>query len=204
MDYSQHKILEFRRKFLVLVGAQINVADPQDDKTIGFIRMKAWKLKEDVRLYTDESQSQEVFRIHARNVIDFGGTYDVFDSNSNQQLFTLRRKGLKSSFVRDHWDILDNSGNAIGDVQETSKGLAFVRRWLEIIPVVGPFIDLALAFAPQTYSITINGKQVAGITHRKNPFIVKMSLDRSMDQGNTDPRISMAATSLLSIIDASK
>jgi hypothetical protein len=204
MDYTQHKILEFRRKFFVIVGAKITVADPQNDRTVGFIQMKAWKLREDVRLYSDESATNEIIRIHARNIIDFGGTYDVYDSKTSATLFSLRRKGLKSSFVRDHWDVLDHSDATIGDVQETSKGLAFVRRWLEIIPIVGPFIDLALAFAPQTYSISMGGQQVAVITHRKNPFIVKMSLDRSMDTTNADPRISIAATSLLSIIDASK
>lgn len=204
MDYSQHKLLEFRRKFWVVVGAKINVVDPSDEKSLGFIQMKAWKLKEDIRLYTDEAKTNEIFRIHARNVIDFGGTYDVFAGEDNNPLFTLRRKGLKSSFVRDHWDIMDKTGNTIGQVQETSKGLAFARRWLEIIPVVGPFIDLALAFAAQTYRIDVNGQQIAAITHRKNPVLVRMSLDRSMDTQNTDARISMAAATMLSIMDAAK
>ncbi len=203
MDYTQYKALEFRRKFWVLVGAKIFVTDPATESQVGFINMKAWKLKEDIRLYSDQSMTSEVIRIHARNIIDFGATYDVYDSTSANALFSLRRKGLKSTFVRDHWDLSDPQGNVFGTIQETSGGLALARRWVSIIPVVGDFLDLALAFAKQTYVITHNSQTVATIVHHKNPFIVKMSLDTSMSDGS-DPRVSIAATALLSVIDATK
>jgi hypothetical protein len=102
MDYSQLRQLEFRRKFWVLVGAKIHITDPLSAREVGFIKMKAWKLREDIRLYTDESMQTELLRIHARNIIDFGATYDVVDSFSNQIVYSLKRKGLKSTFVRDH------------------------------------------------------------------------------------------------------
>lgn len=110
MDYSQYKQIEFRRKFWKLFGAQINVVDPTSQQQLGLIRMKAWKLKEDIRLYRDDSQTEEIMRIGARSVIDFGATYDVFDSPTNQQLLSARRKGLRSTFVRDHWLLLDTGG----------------------------------------------------------------------------------------------
>jgi hypothetical protein len=208
MDYSQYKLLEFRRKFWVIVGAKIHVTDPASERNVGFIQMKAWKLREDVRLFTDETMQQEVIRIHARTIIDIGATYDVFDSRTGEMPYSLRRKGLKSIFVRDHWDILDPNGNIIGEVQETSSGLALARRWLGIIPYVGPIIDLALAFFPQTYVInviTANGKALlANLTHRKNPFIVKMSLDTSAAQVPVDPRLTLSITSMLSVIDGVK
>lgn len=203
MDYTQFKTLEFRRKFWVLVGAKIYVTDPTSEQQVGFINMKAWKLKEDIRLYSDESMTREVLHIHARNVIDFGATYDVFESNTDNPLFSLRRKGLKSTFVRDHWDLSDAQGNVFGAIQETSGALALARRWVGVIPFIGDFIDLALAFAKQTYVITHDNKAVATIVHHKNPLVVKMSLDTSMSDGS-DPRISIAATALLSVIDAAK
>lgn len=204
VDYAQYKTLEFRRKFLVLVGAKITVHPAGSDQLVGFIGMKAWKLKEDIRLYTDETQQHELLRIHARTIIDFGATYDVVDSSTNQTVYSLRRKGLKSTFVRDHWDIQDTSGNTIGEVQETSSGLAFARRYIGIIPFVGPVADLLLAFAPQTYRISTGNAVVATITHHKNPVLVKMTLDTSMAQAPVDPRLTMAVTALLSTMDAAK
>ncbi len=208
MDYSKYKQLEFRRKFWKLFGAEITVTDPSSEQVVGFIKMKAWTLREDVRLYNDKSKSKEILRIGARNIIDFGATYDVFDSPSNQQIFALRRKGLKSTFVRDHWDMADSDGNKFGSVQETSNQLALARRWLELLPF-GEIVGLVFAFIPQSYAIYVNDVSgtpvVAGtILHRKNPFIVKMALDTTASQPDVDSRICIAVVALLTVIDASK
>jgi len=205
MDYSQYKNYELRRKFWKLFGAEISVVEPNSEAQIGFIKMKAWKLREDVRFYHDKTMQQEVFAIHAKQIIDIGATYDVIDSASQQNIFSLKRRGLKSIFVRDHWDILDTQGNIIGAVQETSGKLALLRRWLGAI---SDLFDLIFMFVVQSYDITINqaGAPVlaARITHRKNPFIVKMSVDCSVAQTTTDPRIVLASASMLSIVDAAK
>ena len=208
MDYAQLKTLEFRRKFWKIAGAEIYVTDPASGQEVGYIKMKAWKLREDVRLFSDRSQQREIMQIHARQIIDFGATYDVTDSTTGQPAFALRRKGLKSTFVRDHWDILNTAGEVFGSVQETSSVLAIARRWLEILPF-GDFIALIFAFIPQTYTISVaqaDGSQaVAGtVVHRKNPVIVKMLLDTSTAQVAASPLVTMAATAMLAIVDAAK
>lgn len=208
MDYQQFGQFELRRKFWKLVGASITITDPGSQREIGFIKMKAWKLREDIRLFTGSDQQQEVLSIKARQIIDFGATYDVTDSTSNQLWFSLRRKGLKSTFVRDHWLLLDNNGNEFGFVQETSSSLALARRWLGFIPYVGAIAELVLAFAPQVYSLNFGTEQqpapVATLTHRKNPFIVKMNVALDPNGPKTDHRIPLAMAALLMIIDASK
>jgi hypothetical protein len=205
MNYAQYPRIEFRRKFWKFFGAEISLTDPTSDQLIGFIKMKAWKLREDIRLYTDRSMRQEVIHIQARQIIDFGATYDVFDSASGQLLFSLRRKGLKSTFVRDHWDILDPAGTQTGYIQETSGTLALLRRWLSLF---SDLFDLIFAFTAQTYDINITTggapSLAAHITHRKNPFVVKMALDTTGAQAQADPRLTIAAGALLSVIDAAK
>lgn len=205
MDYGKYKKLEFRRKFWRFFGAAIDITDPETEQLVGYIEMKAWKLREDVRVYRDKTKSQEVLRIHARNIIDFGATYDVFDSDSGTPLFYFRRKGLKSTFVRDHWDVFNASDQPIGSIQETSSGLALARRWLGIIPYAGAVAELIFGFVPQTYSVLDTGNNVsATLAHRKNPFIVKFSLDRSSGSNSIDPRVAVSIVSLLAVIDASK
>lgn len=209
MDYSQYKQFEFRRKFWKLFGAQINIFDPLSQQQIGFIKMKAFKLKEDIRIYRDPGMQQELLRIQARNVIDFGATYDVIDSTSSQTLFSYRRKGLRSTFVRDHWLLLDPAGNQVGEIQETSSQLAIMRRWFGIIPYVGDLIELIFAFVPQTYSFYQNDqtgqpKVGATVVHRKNPFIVKMGVDMTNPEINMDHRVVFAGSALLAINDAAK
>ena len=208
MDYSSYKQLEFRRKFWKIAGAEISITDPNNQQEVGYIRMKAWKLREDIRILRDRTSQQELVQIHARQIIDLGATYDVTESASGQLLFSAKRKGLKSIFVRDHWDLLDGNGNPFGELQETSSGLALARRWLELLPG-GDIIGLIFAFVPQSYEIRTlqpdGTKALIGtVLHRKNPFIVKMSLDTSMAQVQVNPYLPMAMTALLSIIEAAK
>jgi hypothetical protein len=202
---SQFSHLEFRRKFWKVFGAEISIFDPASETMVGFIKMKAWKLREDIRLYTDKSMQTEVIRIKARQIIDFGATYDVFDSETNQMIGSLQRKGLRSAFVRDYWKVLDATGNVTGAVQETSSTLALARRWLAAI---SDLFDLLFMFVAQTYTIsdTKSGTSVpaASLVHRRNPFLVRMALDVSDNQAKMDSRLLIAATALLSIMDAVK
>jgi hypothetical protein len=203
MDLSQYKQLEFRRKFWRIFGAEINIVDPVSGQMVGFIEMKAWKLREDIRIYTDRSKTQEILSIRARNIIDFGATYDVYDSATGQALFYLRRKGLKSAFVRDHWDIFTSQDQPYGSVQETSGGLALLRRYIGVI--FGDLGELVFAFVAQTYQIKdTTGNVAAELTHRKNPLVVKFGYDTTNQTASLDWRVDMATVALLSIIDAAK
>jgi len=209
MDYSQYKVLEFRRKYFKLFGAAISIFDPNTNAMIGYIKMKAWSLRGDVRVFTDASMQREIVRIGGRQVISFQKVYDIYDSTTGNMLVAIRQRSLKSTFVRNHMDILDTQGNNYGYVQETSSGLALARRWIGIIPYVGIISDLALAFVPQTFDVMYApsgaAPQLAGkIVHKKNPIMVRMRLDTTSAQITLDPRINIAVVSLLSILDAAK
>jgi hypothetical protein len=209
MDFSKHLKLEFRRKFWKFFGAAIHVFDADSEEVVGYIEMKAWKLREDIRLFKDMTKAQEVLRIHARNIIDLAATYDVYDSGTDKVIFSFRRKGMSSTFVRDKWVILDASDNVIALLTETSGGLAIARRYIGVIPILGPIFDLVFMVVPLTYQIehVVGGKPAgvgARLVHRKNPVIVKMGLDMSGTETPIDPRIGVAAASLLSVIDESK
>jgi hypothetical protein len=209
MDYSQYSVLEFRRKFFKLFGASITITDPQTNTLVGYIKMKVWSLRGDVRVYTDKTMQQEIVRIGGRQVISLQKQYDIFDSKSGTKLATIRQRTLKSIFVRDHMDLIDAGGNEFGFVQETSSTLALVRRWIAILPYIGPLIEIILMFVVQTFTVNSdtqgNSPQLVGnITHKKSPIVVKMTLDIRGGQAKLDPRINIAVVSLLSVLDAAK
>jgi len=204
MDYSPYKHLEFRRKFWKILGATIHMTDAAGAHELGLIHMKAFRLKNDITLYADRAKQQPVINIKARQVIALNYIFDVFDAQTGQALFALQRKGLKSAFVRDHWTLLDVSGNQFGEIIETSSSLAIFRRWLSVLSDLAALI---FAFVPETYTIRTTGAQpqlIGTIVHKKNPFIVKMSLDTSQAQVAIDPRVTIASCVLLCIRDASK
>lgn len=186
----RHTTYTIRKKLLKLLGAAFYVDDP-NGQVVLFAELKAFKLKEDIRLYTGEDKSVEVLRIGARSMLDIGATYDVFDSATNQKIGALKRHGWKS-IARDEWTILDDQNREMGKIEEDSLALALIRR----------FIDLATFILPQKYTITVGNQNVGTFAQSKNPLWIKIFADFSSDNaGVLDRRLALAASVLLSAIE---
>ena len=71
----QHQTYLIRKKFFKIFGAAFHVYGP-DGGVVFYSKQKAFRLKEDIRLYGDESQAEEVLTIHARSWLDFAAAYD--------------------------------------------------------------------------------------------------------------------------------
>ena len=133
-----------------------------------FSEQKMFKLREDIRVYSDEGKTQEVLSIKARQIMDFSASYDVVDTAMNQKVGVLRRKGLRS-ILRDEWEVLDANDNMIGLIFEDSIGLALLRRFL-----LGSWL-------PQNYDITLGQTRVGDLRQNFNLFRYELNLDFSMD-----------------------
>ena len=178
-----------RQKVLKLLGEEFHIySDDSMQQLIGYSKQKALKLKEDIRVYTDEQKNTELICIKARSIIDFGAGYDITDSQSGESICGFKREGLKSLF-KDSWKVMDSSGNQIGTLGEDSGILALVRRFV-------PFASLLIPqeFVPVTATGSIEFNQ------KMNPFIHKMFVTNIQSSG-LDPRIVLAATMLLIAIE---
>ncbi|MEM7682059.1 MAG: hypothetical protein AAF288_08885 [Planctomycetota bacterium] len=186
-----HPNYVLRRKLLTVLGAKFHIYAPDGDLAL-FAKLKALKLREDIRLYADEAQTRELLRIGTKSIIDFSGAYDVFDSETEERLGTLRRKGMKSSFLRDEWLILDAEGNEFGKIVEESMFKAIARR----------LYDGLAFFMPQKYEAFIGDQVVASYRQHFNPIVQKIAIDFSHDpQGRLDPRLGLAAAVLLCAVE---
>jgi uncharacterized protein YxjI len=183
----QHNKYLLKRQVFALTG-RFRVYDPMENLVL-FSEQKMFRLREDIRVFSDESKTQEVLQIKARQIIDFSAAYDVIESATGQKVGALRRKGWRSLF-RDEWEVLDVSDNVIGLLFEDSMGLAMLRRLL-----LG-------ALLPQNYDMTIGNDRVADIKQRFNPFAYQLDLDFSMDLSKRlDPRLGVAAGILLATVE---
>ncbi|HKI53552.1 MAG TPA: hypothetical protein VJ987_05465 [Anaerolineales bacterium] len=183
----QHQKYLLKRQVFALTG-KFRFYDPMEN-LIMFSEQKMFKLREDIRVYSDENKMQEVLSIKARQIIDFSAAYDVVDTAMDQKVGTLRRKGW-SSMLRDEWQVLDANDNQIGVLFEDSMGLAMLRRFL-----LGSWL-------PQNYDITFGEQRVADLKQRFNLFRYELDIDMSMDTaGQLDPRMGIAAGILLAAIE---
>ena len=161
MPYFEGKRYLIRRKILKLVGGAFHVYDESGD-VVAYTKMKAFKLKEDLRMYTGEDMEEEIFSIKARNIMDFAATYDVFDSKTGKPLGAFRRKGFKS-MLRDEWLVFGPGDVEVGKVSEDSMALALVRRFVSNL-------------IPQTYDCEVDGKKVCVYKQNFNPFVTKVNV----------------------------
>jgi len=175
-----------RRKVLTLLGAKFHVYN-SEGALIGFSRQKAFKLKEDIRFFADETESQEKLVIKARNVLDISATYDVVASAKQEKLGSLQRHGLKSIF-KDEWTVFDKNGNEVGKIHEDSAFLATVRRFLTNL-------------VPQTFHLKDSaGNDLAELKTHFNPFVHRMTV-RVYENCPLNPYLVLAAGILLVAIE---
>lgn len=176
-----------QRQVFALTG-KFRFFDPSGNLVM-FSEQKMFKLREDIRVYSDESKSQEVLSIKARQIIDFSAAYDVMDTAYNQKVGALRRKGW-SSMLRDEWQVLDANDNQVGVMFEDSMGMALLRRFL-----LGSWL-------PQNYDITLGETRVADLKQNFNLFRYELNLDFSMDPSQRlDRRLGIAAGILLAAVE---
>ncbi len=176
-----------RRQVLALTG-KFRIYGP-DGQLLLFSQQKMFKLKEDIRVYADESKSQELLLIKARQILDFSAAYDVIDSADSARIGVLRRKGFKS-IIRDEWEVLDANEDHLGILIEDSMTLALLRRFL-----LGRWL-------PQNYDVQVNDSQVADLKQRFNLIRYELDLDFSMDASQVlDRRLGVAAGILLATIE---
>lgn len=183
----QHPRYLLKRQAIALTG-KFRFYDPNGTQVM-FSEQKMFRLREDIRVYSDESKAQEVLSIKARNIMDFSASYDVVDTALNQKVGVLRRRGLRS-LLRDEWEILDANDRMVGLLFEDNIGLALLRRLL-----LGSLL-------PQNYDMTFGETRVGDLRQNFNPFRYELNLDFSMDVSRLlDRRLGIAAGILLAAVE---
>lgn len=182
-----HTHYTIRRKVLKLVGGAFTVFD-QAGETVLYAEQKAFKLKEDIRLFSGPDMTRELLRIHARRALDISAVYDVVDPATNQPIGSLQRRGMRS-MLQDEWWILGEGDAQIGTIVEDSMALALVRRFV-------------LNLIPQNFTVSLGGSEVGHMRQQINPFVFKIDLDFSPDPaGRLDRRVAIAAGILMAAVE---
>lgn len=181
----QHKEYLIRRKVFKLFGGAFHVYDEQDNLVL-YSKQKAFKIREDFRIYSDESQAQELLTIKTPHIIDISATYYVHDAATNELVGSIKRKGLKS-IIRDEWIIFSADGHESGKMAESNMLGAILSRFINLIP--------------QNYCVLSGDTEVASIKQHFNPFVLRYTLTLSQPEAIIDPRLLIAAGILLAGIE---
>lgn len=130
------------------IASQIYIRDA-NGALLGYVKQKLFKLKEDINVFADESQTQIRFNIKADRVIDFSARYN-FTDGSGRSIGSIKRQGMRSIW-KAHYEVADASGNLAFNINEENGWVKVIDSLVGEIPIVGMFTGYM--FHP-TYLIT--------------------------------------------------
>ncbi len=178
-----------RQQILRIFGAGFFIFDAQGVE-VGYCAQKAFKLKEDLRVYTNRSRETELFRMRARSIIDFGTTYDIL-TPAGDRMGSLRRRGMKS-MLRDEWEVLNHEEVKVGTLLEDSGSLALLRR-------LG---DVWSTMLPQSMHLRLDdGTEIARYRTHFNPFVYRLGISVLAEDDEVDDLVILGAGCLFAAID---
>jgi hypothetical protein len=110
---------------------------------VAFVRQKRMAIKEDIRFFHNENETDELFRIKARSMMELGARYDV-TAPDGERIGVLGKVFGKSLF-RSTWSIMDADEQELAVAQERSLVTAIIRRVIDAVPY-GEFVPIIFHF----------------------------------------------------------
>ncbi len=123
--------------FKILAIAPQIYAEDAAGRSVFYIRQKAFKLREHIQVFTDESRSMLLAEIGADRILDFNANYAITHPNGNR-LGSISRRGMKSLWRASYQ--IQGEGGATYMVSEKSVFTRFIDGIVSDIPIVGPIL----------------------------------------------------------------
>ena len=182
--WHAHSVVSCRRKILA-IAPTFEIFDMQGTPLV-YCQEKLFKIKDDIRIYSDPSKRVELLRIKQRNIMDWAGLFDVFDPQSGAKIGAFRRKGWRS-WLRDEWHLLDANDTQMGAILETGT----------------PFLRRIFKFLPYTFAFYVGNQQVGTFDQHFSFIGYKATMDITPWQGGPfDRRLAFAGALLLMAVEA--
>jgi hypothetical protein len=152
---------------------------------VAYVRQKKLAIKEDIRFYADENETQELFRLKARSMLDIGGSrYDVFVGE--ERIGFLWHK-FRESLLRSTWHIGGADEQEVALARERSTAGAIARRLVDFVPYIGGYVPI-----PYNFEFLVDGQVVGGMDRKfkvRDQYVLDLSVDR---ERTIDRRVAIA------------
>jgi hypothetical protein len=122
---------------LIALAPRIIVTD-STGMQVAFVHQNAWKMKEDIRIFTNEDKQQEIFRINADRVLDIRAKYYFTESASGKALGYVQPRALRSIW-RATYQIFAADGTITHHIREDNPWVKIADVLFGEIPILGIF-----------------------------------------------------------------
>jgi uncharacterized protein YxjI len=141
VDPNHHDRFVLRQR-LKLVINQYEFSIPTeegDGEPFCFVEQKRFKFKEDIGFFADDSKTQELLRIKARQRFDPKARYDITAPDGSK--VGEIQKVFGASLLRSTYTLFDAAGTEVCTVREKSMPKAIFRRAIGFVPYIGGYAD---------------------------------------------------------------
>jgi uncharacterized protein YxjI len=107
----------------------------QEGETLLVVRQKRLSVREDIRFRLDPERDEHLFMIKSKSMFEFRGRHEVLDEHGG--LIGQLEKSFGASLLRSSWVVRDPEGQVRMSAQEASLLIALVRRFGELVPLMG-------------------------------------------------------------------
>lgn len=157
---------------LLALASQIYVRDANGN-LLGYVKQKLLKLKEDINVFADESQTTVIYNIKADRVIDWSARYTFRDGAGNI-IGSIKRKGMRSIW-KANYEITDAGDQHIMNINEENGWVKVMDSLVGELPVIGMFTGYL--FNPAYILSRIDGTPLARLAKQPAFFEGKFLIE---------------------------
>ncbi len=122
-------------KFKISTLSNDFTATDANGKVVAYVKQKMFKLKEDIVIYADESQTKINYRIKADKWLDFSAAYTFYDNNENT-IGKVVRKGWRSLW-NTKYELIDQFEKVQYKIREENAWVKVADGIFGEIPILG-------------------------------------------------------------------
>ncbi len=184
---------------LLALASQIYIRDTNGN-LMGYVKQKLLKLKEDINVFADESQTNILFNIKADRVLDFSARYN-FTASNGQLLGSIKRQGMRSIW-KANYEISDASGNQVMQIHEENAWVKVADSIAGELPVIGMFTGY---FFNPAYNVTrIDNAPVLRFQKQSAFFESKFQLAAQTEMSETDETLVLLSVLTMVLLERAR
>lgn len=179
---------------LIAFNPQVKVTDASGN-VVMYVKQKALALKEAVKVFSDEQQTQQLYAMNANKIIDFSAQYNITRADGTP-LGAVKRKGVRSIWKATYL-IVDSNGAEVGLIHEENPWLKVLEALLSDIPFIGVFINPA-------YLVELSGQTVLRLQKQRAVFEGRFLLEKRGEYSAAQESLLLPAIIMTMMLERSR
>jgi len=151
-------------------------------KIVAYVKQKMFKFKEDISVFSDETQTKVNYKIKADRWLDWSAAYSFYDENGIE-FGKIARKGWRSIWKAEY-DIIDQNEDPQHKIKEENGWAKVFDSLLGEIPVLGFFTGYL--FNPSYILTDSLGNTIVRLKKQPSLFGRKFELEKIGNIDNDD------------------